>query len=104
VQIVLLTLAISANPCCHRCCCCCADAGWDLDKHTLEPELQRLVLAYGEMAQATYDNLGMDRCQQTFGYSVQGPTGMLEHLTGEYQLAPGATSLQVHGALAAGRS
>jgi hypothetical protein len=48
------------------------------------------VLAYGEMSQASYDNLGMDRCQLTYGYSVQQPTGMLAYLTGEYPLTPGA--------------
>ncbi|WIA42234.1 hypothetical protein OEZ86_008251 [Tetradesmus obliquus] len=70
-----------------------AEAGWDLKKRTLSEKLQKLVLTYGELAQATYDNVGTDRSQPaTFGYCLmeQQPNRLLAYLTDKYPLAPGA--------------
>uniref|UniRef100_A0A383WFD7 Fungal lipase-type domain-containing protein n=1 Tax=Tetradesmus obliquus TaxID=3088 RepID=A0A383WFD7_TETOB len=72
-----------------------ADAGWNLDARTLNEELARLVLTYGELAQATYDNLGSDRSQPaTFGYCRKQPHELLSYLTSQYPLAPGAPEPQ----------
>jgi hypothetical protein len=60
----------------------------------LSDDLQRLVLTYGELAQATYDNVGTDRSSPTFGYSVKQPGDFLAHLTDQSPLAPGAAMPQ----------
>jgi hypothetical protein len=67
-----------------------ASDAWDLDKRTLSEELQRLVLTYGELAQATYDNVGTDPCDATFGYCVKQPGELLTYLTDQTPLAPNA--------------
>jgi hypothetical protein len=57
------------------------------------PELRNLILTYGEMAQATYDQLGLDSCtRDTYGTIEVAPAKMLEYLDVNYPLAPGAPS------------
>ena len=68
-----------------------AGAGWAIDKHTLTPKLRELLVTYGELAHATYDNLGMDRCNTVkYGLALQPPEHLLDYLTADYALAPSA--------------
>jgi hypothetical protein len=51
-----------------------------------------MLVTYGEVAQATYDNLGQDRCsKKTYGNALQPPDQLLEYLGGNYRLAPAET-------------
>jgi hypothetical protein len=50
-----------------------------------------MVIRYGELAQATYDNLGKDRCDpHTYGKALKEPEDLLAYLTKDYPLSPGA--------------
>lgn len=72
-------------------------AGLDLANGVIsDPKLQELLLTYGELCQATYDNLGMDSCdKETYGYATtkyHQPTSskkdILSYLTADYSLDP----------------
>jgi len=63
-----------------------ADAGWDMKSTTLAPELRRMIVRYGEMVQANYDNLGQDRCQAGYGKALKPPEELLSYLTADYPL------------------
>ncbi|KAG2498919.1 hypothetical protein HYH03_003109 [Edaphochlamys debaryana] len=48
-----------------------------------------LLMHYGQLTQATYDNLGLDPCNATWGYTTVAPGKMIDYLTQNYPLAPG---------------
>eukprot|EP00878_Enallax_costatus_P005614 GHUV01005887.1.p1 GENE.GHUV01005887.1~~GHUV01005887.1.p1 ORF type:complete len:573 (+),score=69.78 GHUV01005887.1:124-1842(+) len=73
-------------------------AGWDLTEQSLSPKLREMLVTYGEMSQATYDNLGLDQCDKnTYGQTLSSnPQDLLKYLTSNYPLdekapAPNAT-------------
>ncbi|KAG2439754.1 hypothetical protein HYH02_010631 [Chlamydomonas schloesseri] len=69
------------------------DAGWDYTQPTqLSPQLRELILHYGQLAQATYDNLGLNPCDAaTWGYTTTPPgTSLIDYLTADYPLDPDA--------------
>lgn len=72
-------------------------AGWDLQSQSLTPELRDLLMTYGELSHATYDNLGLDRSNtNTYGKTIyEDPQMLLKYLDNNYPLdasAPAPTA------------
>ncbi|PRW39379.1 phospholipase A1 [Chlorella sorokiniana] len=75
-------------------------AGWKeaglISKTQLEPDFESMLLTYGELVQAGYDNLVWDNCQQRYGDTkdpaAQAATSLLSYLTNEYSTVPNRCS------------
>jgi len=70
-----------------------AKFGCDLKKRALDPTVREQVIAYGELVQAAYDNLGTHRSNcvsaRQYGYATKGPQEFLSYLDGGYRELPG---------------
>lgn len=67
----------------------CAEEGADLENKTLEPGIKEQLVQYGELVQAAYDNLGLDRCAPNYGNALVPPADLLEYTQGNYRVAEG---------------
>jgi hypothetical protein len=62
-----------------------------MDANTISAPMHDLLVNYGQLAQATYDNLGINRCDEsTYGKPLKPPGELLAYLDRNYPLAPSA--------------
>jgi hypothetical protein len=59
-------------------------------KKTLDPGIKEQLTQYGELVQATYDNLGLNPCDHAqYGNALETPDKLLAYTQGNYRVAQG---------------